>query len=247
MVRNLGFMSALSFKYRERQIRRLREGDRYTLRAKHARYPLVLRAGASDLAVFQQIFMTREYACFDDLKNAGLIIDCGANAGFSTAYFASRFPQSEIIAIEPDPENFEMLRRNTAPYGDRVEIRQTAVWSHAARLTISEAPYRDGLHWTRQVRECAPEEPGGFDAIDLGGILEASGHERISILKMDIEGAEAVVLAQNTEPWIDRVDNLAIELHDDAGFGDSRGAFERAIEGGGWTVSRSGELTVCRR
>jgi FkbM family methyltransferase len=217
------------------------------LRSQHARHPLRCRPDSSDPLVYRQIFIGREYACLDDVTEAGLVIDCGANVGYSAAYFLTRFPGCDLIAVEPDASNFQLLCRNLAPYGERAHAIHSAVWSHPARLTISETPYRGGWAWTRQVRECKPGEAGGFLAVDLGGLLSRSGHQRISILKMDVEGAEAVIFSANVEPWIDRVDNLVIELHDDSIFGVASAVFASAIAGRGFAVSRHKELTVCKR
>jgi len=197
--------------------------------------------------VFSQIFLFREYSCIDQVRDAKLIIDCGANVGYSSAYFLSRHPEATLIAVEPDADNFALLERNLAPYRDRVKAVKSAIWSHPARLKLSEVPYRDGLDWARQVRECDPSEEGGFLATDIGTLLDQSGFERISILKMDIEGAEAVVFSRNYEAWIDRVDSIVIELHDDSIFGDARGIFHRAISGHGFSVTEFEELTVCIR
>jgi hypothetical protein len=63
---------------------------------------------------------------------------------------------------------------------------------------------------------------------------------------VDIEGAEAVVFSGSCEHWLDRVDHIAIELHDDSAFGPARAIFTKAITGRGFTVRPSSELTVCR-
>ena len=218
----------------------------YSLVSKHARHPLKFRPNTSDAAVFQQIFVEREYACLDDVAAAGLILDCGAYVGYSCAYFLTRFPGCKLIAIEPDPANFELLCHNLAPYGDAAEMIPAAVWSRPVRLAFAETQYRDGREWTKHVRACTPGESGSVQAEDIGSLLARTGHERISILKMDIEGAEVQVFSENYEAWIDRVDNLVIELHNDSMFGNADAVFARAIAGRGFTVSRSGELTVCK-
>ena len=38
----------------------------------------------------------------------------GANAGFSTLLFKSLWPDATVVSLEPDPSNFDMLKRNTA-------------------------------------------------------------------------------------------------------------------------------------
>jgi len=214
----------------------------YILLSKDARFPLKCRPNTSDINVFDQIFVGREYRCLDDVAGAGLIIDCGANVGYSSAYFLSRFKTAHIIAIEPDPQNFSILKENLLPYGDRYKAICSAVWSHPAALVLSEVPFGDGREWSRTVRVAREGEKPAMTAIDIGTLLADSGYERISILKIDIEGAESVVFASNYEGWIDRVDNLVIELHSD----ECRSIFMKAIEGRGFILSQTDELTVCK-
>ncbi|MFO0892156.1 MAG: FkbM family methyltransferase [Isosphaeraceae bacterium] len=210
-------------------------------------HPIYFRNRSSDRFVCHQIFIEREYACLDDLTHPGLILDCGANVGYSSAYFLSRFPDCSVIAVEPDPGNFEVLELNLAPFGSRARTVRAAIWSHPTGLKISESKYRDGREWSCQVAECGPEEDPTVIAVDIPTLLRDSGRERISLLKMDIEGAEAVVFSRGYESWIDLVDNIAIELHYDSPFGDAPRAFHDAIAGRGFATSRSGELTICRR
>lgn len=228
--------------------RSLRHGDIPTrIQPKFIDYGVTVRPRTSDAQVFGQIFLDREYACLDRQPQVDLILDCGANVGYSSAYFLSRFPNSRVVAIEPDPGNFEALKRNLAPYGSRARLVRAGIWSHPAPLVVSEETYRDGREWARQVRPARPGEPVDLRGIDIGTLLAETDAERLSILKMDIEGAEAVVFADGAPAWLDRVDTIAIELHDDTAFGDASRVFREAIRGKGFEVSHSGELTICRR
>ena len=214
-----------------------------TMRSNRASHPLVARSHTSDGQVFYQVFARLEYACVDDMSEVSLIIDCGANVGYSSAYFLTRFPNAKLVAVEPDPGNFKMLQRNLDPFGPRAKLIQSGIWSHSCGLVISEEKYGDGREWAIQVRETKPGETLQMMAVDIGTLLRESGQPRISILKIDIERAEAVVFASNFESWIDKVDNLVIELHDE----ECQRIFFKAIEGQGFEISHSGELTVCRR
>ena len=170
--------------------------DTVIMISRYAKHPLRCRVGSSDAYVFEQIFVEREYACLDDLKGVDLVIDCGAYVGYSAAYFLSQFPRSYVVAVEPEPENFKLLTKNLAPYKGRVDLIQSAVSSHSASLKMREAMYRDGQAWSKQVRECTTSEVPTVPAIDISTILQRSGRERISILKVDIEGAEQVLFGQ---------------------------------------------------
>jgi FkbM family methyltransferase len=217
------------------------------IQPKGVAFPLLVRRGSSDIDVFNQIFVQQEYACLDDLSNVGLVVDCGANVGYSSAYFLSKFPQCSVIAVEPDSRNFSALQRNLVSYGTRAKLINAGIWSQTAQLVISQDKYRDGREWTRQVRECEESEEADIQGIDIGSILKEAGSERISLLKMDVEGAEAVVFSKNYDSWLHRVDAIAIELHDDSVFGNASAVFSSAINGQEFEVSRSGELTICRR
>jgi FkbM family methyltransferase len=167
--------------------------------------------------------------------------------GYSSAYFLSRFPHCDVVAIEPDPQNFELLRLNLSAYGNRAQTLRAAVWSHQTKLALSEARFGDGREWSRQVRECNPGEDSDLFTVDIGSILDGSGHKRVSVLKVDIEGAEAVVFSKNYESWIDRVDNIVIEIHNNRRVGDCAEVFGKAIAGRGFSMARCEELTVCKR
>jgi FkbM family methyltransferase len=213
------------------------------LTSPHSLHPLLCREGSSDFHSFHQIFIEREYSCLDDVADPQLILDCGANAGFSAAYFLSRFPHCHVIAVEPDADNFALLQKNLAPFGDRVRTIRAGVWSHPTKLKMSETKYGDGREWSRQVRECKEGESDGLPAMDISALLRESEYSSLSILKIDIEAAEKVVFGFNYESWISRVENMVVELHDQ----ECVQAFERAVAGRPFRISRCGELTVCRR
>ncbi len=218
-------------------------GQRLSMTSKRARFPLGVRTCTSDLDVFGQIFVQREYRCLDDVREADLVIDCGANVGYSAAYFLSRYPDSAVICVEPDPGNYAALQANLRPYADRVSALCSAVWSESADLVISEEAFGDGREWARTVRPIQPGETPTISAVDIGTLIRESGRERVSVLKIDVEGAEEFIFSASNIAWLDQVDILVIELHG----ARCEKVFNEAIAGRGFSVSRCDELTVCRR
>jgi FkbM family methyltransferase len=215
----------------------------YRLHPPSAQYPVYCRRGSSDKNVFFQVFVEKEYGCLSDSCDPRIIVDCGANVGFSTVYFLSRFPRARVIAIEPDGRNVDMLRRNTAPYGERVAILQSAVWPKPAKLVVCKGTCGDGREWSTQVRECRDGEQGDLQAVDIGSLFGQFGFDQIDILKMDIEHAELAVFSENFEPWIGRVRIFLVELHNQ----QCKDAFFAALRDGQFEFSWSGELTVANR
>jgi FkbM family methyltransferase len=243
-ARALGLRGWLTWQWNARS-RRLARLSGYRLRSKDARYAMKYRPGESDLTVFRQIFIEREYSCLDHYvcPDGGLVVDCGANVGYSSAYFLSRFPTARVVAVEPDRDNFRMLEENTRPFGNRVSLLNTGVWSHACGLVFGQKPFRDGMAWAVQVREARPGETAELEAVDIPTILRMTGAARIALLKVDIERAELALFGPGCREWVSRCDAIVIELHDE----ECERTFFAAIDGEGFEVSRCGELTVCLR
>jgi len=217
-------------------------GKLLSLHARDCPYPVRARYGSSDLDSFHQIFIQREYACLDTRATPRLIVDCGANVGYASLYYLNRYPRSQVIAIEPDEENFALCKKNLAPYRNRVVLMRSAVWSHPAGLRVIRGQYRDGREWATQVRECDNGESPDVYAVTVSEVLQDSRYPCIDILKIDIEGAEKVVFSTNVHRWLRKTRNMVVELHDK----ECETALFRALKGYEYACSRSGEFTVLR-
>jgi FkbM family methyltransferase len=239
-LRNLGIINTLALKAAHLRMRSLRKGQLVALRAPNVG-SVLCRAHTSDLGVFRQIFIDREYRCLDDVSNPRLIIDCGANVGYASAYFLARYRDTRLIAVEPDAGNFSVLSRNLAPYSDRTTLIQSGIWSTETGLVMSEQPFADGREWSYTVRPARPRETPSMKAVDIGGLLSRSGFDRISILKIDVEGAEREIFRTHYQSWINKVDRLVIELHGP----DCEAALMQALESCAVSISHCEELTVC--
>ena len=195
------------------------------------------------MRVFAQVLANREYRCLDQADISGLIIDCGANIGLSTLYFLRRFPEARVIALEPDPDNFKMLARNTAGFSDRVTLLQAAVWNKNTRLVFSDARALDRQEWAKTCREAEGNELAQIQAYEIPTILEMSSFKRVGLLKIDIEAGELALFDQSAKDWIDLVDAITIELHGVA----CEKAFHTIVREEDFVVSYCEELTVCLR
>jgi FkbM family methyltransferase len=185
----------------------------FMLTTKKSKRPLYCRAKTTDIDVFKHIYVCGEYDCLETLQDPQLIIDCGANAGFSASYFLNRFPGAAVMAIEPDPGNFGMLLRNTAPFGDRCQCHQAGIWDKSCGLVLCDSPQGDGREWARTVREAGAGEIPDVKALGIRELLDLSGKPRISLLKIDIEGSELPLFSGDCSSWLPYVDHIIIELH----------------------------------
>jgi len=212
------------------------------IKPRFTKYPVLARLGnSSDLDVFSQIFRFDEYACLRHIPSPRFILDLGANVGYSSAYFLSCFPGARLLAVEPDPSNFELLRRNLAAYGDRAGVVLGAAWSHNSKLELSRG-FGDGREWATQVVPSEDAAEGSVEGFDIPTLLSLAGVESIDLLKVDIERSELELFDRSSSTWLPKVRNICIELHGN----DCRAAFMSALAPFDYDLTSSGELTICR-
>ena len=168
-----------------------------------------LRPGTSDAQMLRETF--RDNVHRPELRPAVRnIVDIGANIGITVADNALRQPGARIVAVELDAGNVELARRNTARWADRVELLHGAAWVEDGEVTYVDDK---GLEFGFYVNEGGEARAPAFSmATILGHVPEG---ERIDFLKMDVEGVEAKLLVPSSPHWIDRVDEIALQVHHD--------------------------------
>lgn len=166
----------------------------------------------SDLLSFcpqwEDIFVHRTLA-FTSASAAPRILDCGANVGIASLFFHRLYPAARITAFEADPALFAMLRANLEANGaGGVEARHAALWTSTGTLTFQCEGSDSGMISTL---------PGAVDgrattvpSLRLRDVIDEGP---VDLLKLDIEGAEDVVLA-DCEPVLHRVKALVMDLHE---------------------------------
>ena len=196
------------------------------------RAPFYLRVPSSDAKVFRQVLIDGEYGDIPRLSKVTAIIDAGANTGITSCFFASRYPDAKIVALEPESGNFAMLKKNAAPYAN-IKAERAALWHEETTLRLSDP----GLgEWGFITGEKGEGETA--PALTVDGVMKKHGIERASILKVDIEGAEREVFA-NPAAWLERADMIVVETHDRLKPG-CEATVAAALKG--FSLRRNGEL-----
>ena len=202
-------------------------------------HPVKIRGGnGSDGFAFYQILAMKDFDIFQDFGAPRLMIDAGANIGMSSIYFLNRYPKLKVVAIEPDPETFEICRINLAPYSDRVVLIQGAIWSSCGRVTLVKGE----LEWNSHVRQAEAGADGSVEAYDVSALIAAGGGGPVDLLKVDIEGGELELFGCNTEAWLPAVKNISIEFHGD----ECEKTFFRALEGYEYDGFPYRSVTICK-
>ena len=245
-ARKLGWLAALRLTLLEFKKRaHVSNPSPMMLRLKNAEFPVLMRPDTTDRKVLTQIFVLDEYGPID-LPGPRLILDLGANVGYSSAYFLSKYPTASVLAIEPDPDNYKICCQNMRPFGRRANVIHGAVWSVSTNLALEISTSANGGSWATQVKPLldadAVAKSDSVKGYDMATLVDLCNSAEIDLLKIDIEGSERELFSRNTESWLPRVRNLCIELHG----ADCEAVFFRTLKNYSYVLSRSGELTVCR-
>jgi len=162
-----------------------------------------------DLASFnfmkKEIFDSEIYK-FNTLNKKPYILDCGANIGLSVIYLKFLYPESKIVAFEPDPEIFSVLRENIEKYSfSEVELIQKALWNKEENVQFCGEGADAGLlldvDGERKVTNTV-------STISLNAYL----NEPVAFLKLDIEGAETTVI-KDIQGKLNNVERIFVEYH----------------------------------
>jgi len=187
-------------------------------------FAIQLRRGSeSDLLAVDQCFAQNQYdmpvgvhgvlieRIYQEIVASGrspLILDCGANIGCSALWFHARYPEAHIVAIEPAPDNFELLSVNCA--GLDIELIQAGVADADGQARLSTA---GGIEMG--YRTDANGNGPAVAMIAIRTLLDskpASGYVPF-LLKIDIEGAEKALFSGDTSA-IAEFPLIIMEPHD---------------------------------
>jgi FkbM family methyltransferase len=128
--------------------------------------------------------------CASDNKK-GLFVDVGANMGYFSLLWAAIAPSSRVLAYEASPRNVGIIEKNIAKnlMGKTIRLIPKALGDHHGSITF----------------DCGPDDQTGWGGIchndsdatiqvPLVRLDEEILEEEIDFLKIDVEGADTLVL-----------------------------------------------------
>jgi FkbM family methyltransferase len=205
------------------------------------KHPIHLRPNTTDNRVFRQVFGMGEYdISFPFIPRT--IIDGGGNIGLFSVLMANRFPEARIIAIEPDPDNFLQFKINTEHYPNVTPIN-AGIWNKSCFLQVIDDGYG---HYGLQVTAANEGIETDLKAITIGDLMDQFNLENLDIVKLDVEGAEAMIFKDNYDKWLSCTKMLIIELHEGCWPGSSAN-FELAIKNYPFNRRKNGEFLIYTR
>jgi FkbM family methyltransferase len=143
-----------------------------------------------------QYFDPEELAALESrMRNGFTFVDVGANVGAYSLFVAAKAgPKARILAIEPQPDVFDRLTYNIRqnPFGT-IKAVACAVADKAGELTLFLDPRNKGESSVKIVGP-SQAETVRVHAVTLLELLREEGFTKVDAMKLDVEGAEDLIL-----------------------------------------------------
>lgn len=165
---------------------------------------------------YNEMFLEKKYNCYG-LDNLDTVFDIGANSGLFSLLLVNK-GCTNVYAFEPNQESIVNLKEVTKDLG--VKIVEKAVYTKDEDLTFYIDPTNTTIgslsenHLQIHAKEVNKIT---VPAISLKTFIAQNDIKKISLIKMDIEGAEYDIIENLEDEVFDIVDNFLIEYHDNEG------------------------------
>lgn len=153
---------------------------------------------------FREIF-SRSIYDFDFEGDSPYIIDAGANIGLATLFWKSKYPQCRVVAFEPSTLVFELLTRNITANG----IKSV----ECVNMALSDVDGYTEFTTDELVSGSLIVEKNLIHSYKVRTTkLSHYLNEPVEVLKIDIEGAEMLVMEEVTS-HLHFVRRIFVEYH----------------------------------
>lgn len=115
-------------------------------------------------------------------------------------------PLSQIVAVEPDPQNAALIAKNYAQNGLNGKIVEAAVGPSDGTVFFSKSA------WSNMGQ--VSDEGTPVRMVSVAYLVKEFGLEKLGVVKVDIEGGEQALFLGPQE-WLQHVSALIVEFHPD--------------------------------
>jgi FkbM family methyltransferase len=151
------------------------------------------------------------------LKPGDVFVDVGAHVGYYTLLAGKLVGESgRVVGVEPNPATFARLQRDVAlnPFRN-IAVRKVACTDQETTLKFFQAPIDNT--GTSSINKTNAHEGNEISVpgVPLDKIVQDLGIKRVDLVKIDVEGAEMMVLGGMTNILAAYHPKVSIELKDD--------------------------------
>lgn len=140
--------------------------------------------------IFDEIYIQKIYE--RDIRPAN-ILDIGANIGLFTLWAYQRWAPTKMISVEPEPRNFEVLKKNVKQNMLRgVELVNAAVTPDGEPVKLYIHQSNTGGHSTVRTSKDSIVSRG----VSIAELIEKFDGDAVDLMKIDCEGAEYDIIKQ---------------------------------------------------
>lgn len=187
------------------------------------KYKIWFRKGGaySSIDIYTEIFKENDHMLVPEFsgKNAKLIIDLGANEGYYTLKIKQNNPKCKILAVEPNPYAFRILKKNVKSNNLKdIILVNKAVSAKNEEISFEIVPEVSAIGakdirlqkrpWLREERI----QKITVEGIKLPNLCKKNSIDKADILKIDVEGAEMEIL-RTSKGFLKNIKKIVVEWH----------------------------------
>jgi FkbM family methyltransferase len=164
-----------------------------------------------DWVAVEEVALRHEYSFVERLlqeQGSPMVVDLGANIGMFSTLIFHLCPMATVHSVEPSPTTFQILDKNRKTnLALNWYTYQSAIWAEDGNVNFEE-------NCVASTASFVSVENGNatVPAMTLEKLYLKYIGTPISLLKIDIEGAEGVVLSQSSRVLQD-VEAVIVEVH----------------------------------
>lgn len=163
----------------------------------------ILRSGCWEPEVTREILSISR-------STHGLMVDVGANMGYFSLLWAGSNASNRVVSIEPVSRNIELIRKNIDLNGlnDRITLIPVAASNRRGMSSFDEGSKAETGHGGLTRTESS-------NGTKIATIMLDDYFDEIEVLKIDVEGADALVLMGASRLLMDqRIGTILYEINE---------------------------------
>ncbi len=150
-----------------------------------------------------------------NVKDGDLAIDIGANIGFYSLLFSKCVgPSGHVIGFEPLPFLHEAAIRSVNENGyNQCRIHNVALGAESGEAQLLYAPESPNWGGAYLSFDGIKKENQSLVSVPIRPLSDFVGDERINFIKIDVEGAESIVLGSSRQVLKEHKPIIMSEIH----------------------------------
>ena len=160
-----------------------------------------------------EVFYKQDYKI--EVRDPTVIIDIGGHIGITTMYFAKKYPEAQIITVEPNASSYKKLVTNIRLNNiNNVKLLRSAVTNIDGGEMILYKNLMSGMSSVNNNNyggEFIGREK--VKTITLRRLLSDNKIRNVDLIKIDCEGCEFDILMNLESVIFRRIKNMIIEYH----------------------------------